>query len=420
MTNKLYQINKNGLPLTPVVPDVTEEVNQISDGRVWYLAIAAVLVSAIGAGVAWVISFLVHTLSSLLYYGETNTAYGLENTELGPVVILIPVAGAALLIWLSRYTAPLLRALGLTIAIGAGNPLGEESMGMLFNGGLGNLAGKLFHFTPTECRILFIAGICSALGSFFGAPIAAVALALEVLLTTYSLANILPVIVAAATAGGISYFIRDGHPFLGFTDLPVMNTNAIIVYAAIALIIGAWARLSTWLYLLIGKWFGKLTMKSSWYGLSVALLVGIIGYISPRILGTGSGYIKDLLLAHVTLWILFSLALLKWIAWLFFSGANKTGSGILPLLITGGAAGLLIGVIIQLLFPSVIMNTGIIVLVGMSAMVAGTSRALLTTIVLMLEMTQQMNAALPVLIAAIVAYSIAIIKRKTAADQKVK
>lgn len=414
MTNKLYEINKNGLPLTPVVPHITEDVNPTRDGRVWYLSAAAVLVSAIGAGAAWVIWLLIQTLSSLLYYGEINTTNGLENTELGPVVILIPVAGAALLIWLGRYTAPLLRTLGLTIAIGAGNPLGEESAGMLFNGGLGNLAGKLFHFTPTECRILFTAGICSALGSFFGAPIAAVVLALEVLLTTYTLTNILPVILAAATAGGISYLFRDGHPYLGFTDLPVMNTNAVIVYAAIALIVGAWARLSTWLYLLIGKWFGKLTMKNSWYGLLAALLVGITGYISPRILGTGSGYIKDLLLAHVTLWILISLALLKWVAWLFFSGANKTGSGILPLLITGGAAGLLIGVIIQLLFPAVIMNTGIIVLVGMSAMMAGTSRALFTTIVLMLEMTHQVNAALPVFIAVILAYSIAIIKRKTA------
>ena len=68
----------------------------------------------------------------------------------------------------------------------------------------------------------------------------------------------------------------------------------------------------------------------------------------------------------------------------------------------------------QMLFPAVMINAGIVVLVGMGAMLAGTSRLLFTAIVLLLEMTHDINAALPAILACILAYGIAIFKSKTA------
>ncbi|MET3875464.1 chloride channel protein [Chitinophaga sp. OAE865] len=416
MTTKLYAITKNGLPLMAVEPlQIPANASIPGSSRTWYLSIAAILVAAAGAVVAWGITTIIHWIASLVYYGEIITAYtGIENTERDLWIIIIPVAGAILLTALGRYTSPLLRASGLTVAIGAGNPLGIENAAMLFNGGIGAWTGKLFRCTEEECRILFIAGACSTLGSLFGAPVAAVFLALELCLPNRTLKNILPVVAAAATAAAGNYLYRGTAPVLSFSSLPAMNGKAVAAYSVIAILVGLWARLSTVLYKLIGKWFGKLTKYNKWYLLTVALLAGIAGYIFPRILGTGEGYVTDLLQAHVTLAILFALAFIKWIAWLFFSGANKTGSGIIPLLVIGGAIGLLIGAPMQMLFPAVMINAGIVVLVGMGAMLAGTSRLVFTAIVLLLEMTHDINAALPAMLACVLAYGIAIFKSKTA------
>ncbi|MEZ2441880.1 chloride channel protein [Chitinophaga sp. RCC_12] len=417
MINKLYAITKNGLPVVPAAAYEPADVPGKKASRTLYLSVAAIVAAAGGAVAAWGINVIIHAIASLVYYGEIDTAYrGIENTEREWWIIGIPVVGALFLVAIARYTSSLLRALGLTVAIGAGNPLGIENAAMLFNGGLGAWIGKLFGCTSDECRLLFTAGMCSTLGSLFGAPVAAVLLALEVFLAEWTLASILPVAAAAATAAAGSYLYRGTTPVLSFTALPAMSAKAMIGYMIVALIVGLWARLSTALYHLIGKWFGILTNYNAWYLLLAALLTGIIGYIFPRILGTGEGYVRDLLEAHVTLAILFTLAFMKWIAWIFFSGANKTGGGIIPLLIIGGALGLLIGAPLQMAFPSLMINAGIVVLVGMGAMLAGTSRAVLTAIILLLEMTHDVNAALPAILACILAYGIAVFKRKKRQD----
>jgi len=67
------------------------------------------------------------------------------------------------------------------------------------------------------------------------------------------------------------------------------------------------------------------------------------------------------------------------------------------LLTIGGATGALIGSIGMFWFPNSGINIPLSVLVGMSAMFAGASRAFLTSIVFALETTGQSNALLPLL-----------------------
>ena len=406
----LYYITKNGFPIVPMPADNLEyaRVKQLS--RSMYLSFAAILVAAIGAVAGKLITVIIQSLTALVYFGDiTKDINGAENDELSLWIILIPVAGAVLLTWLSRNNTSFFKAIGLTVAIAAGAPLGVETPVMIFNGAVGNRAGKLFGCTQEECYILFVAGTCSTLASLFGAPVAAMFLAMEVFFAAVTFYTMLPVILAAITAGVGCYLLRGTTPVFNIPTAPVTNKQALLAYLSVGLIIGLWGSMSIKLSKLIGKMFGKLTIQHRWYLLFAALVVGIAGYVSPRVLGTGNHYVNDLLQAHVTLSILFALAILKLVAWLFFSAAYKTGSGITPLLITGGAAGLLIGVVIQLIFPSVVIHSGTLVLAGMGAMLAGTSRAVLTAAILSVELTHDVNTALPVLGACCVAYCISLL-----------
>lgn len=406
----LYHITKNGFPIVPVPADNLEHARVKQCSRSMYLSFAAILVAAAGTVAGKLTTVIIQWLTALVYFGDIKKGInGAENDELGIWIILIPIAGAVLLTGLSRYSSTFLKAIGLTVAIAAGAPLGVESPAMIFNGALGNWAGKLFGCTPEECYILFVAGTCSTLGSLFGAPVAAMFLAMEVFFAAVTFYTMLPVILAAITAGVGSYLLRGTTPVFNIPTAPVINIQALLAYLAVGFIIGLWGNMSAKLSTRIERMFGKLTIKHRWYFLFAALIVGIIGYISPRVLGTGNHYVNDLLQAHVTLSILFALAVLKLVAWLFFSGAYKTGSGITPLLITGGAAGLLIGVAIQLVFPSVVIHSGTLVLAGMGAMLAGTSRAVLTAAILSVELTHDVNTALPVLGACCIAYCMSLL-----------
>jgi H+/Cl- antiporter ClcA len=406
----LYHITKNGFRIIPISADNLEYTRVKQFSRSMYLSIAAILVAAVGTVAGKLFTMIIQWLTAWVYFGDVKKdVNGAENDELGIWIILIPIAGAVLLTWLSRHRSAFLKAIGLTAAIAAGAPLGVESPAMIFNGALGNQAGKLFRCTPEESYVLFVAGACSTLGSLFGAPVAAMFLAMEVFFAAVTFYTMLPVILAAVTAGAGSYLLRGTTPVFNIPTAPTTNKQALIAYLAVGLFVGLWGSMSAKLSSRIEKMFGKLTIRNQWYLLFAALIVGIAGYISPRVLGTGNHYVNDLLQAHVTLSILFSLAILKLVAWLFFSGAYKTGSGITPLLITGGAAGLLVGVVIQLVFPAVVIHSGTLVLAGMGAMLAGSSRAVLTAAILSIELTHDINTALPVLGACCIAYCMALL-----------
>jgi len=419
MINLLYDINRKGLPPVPVTDHNTAPAAAIGWSRSIYISLLAMITAASGVAAGWLISHIIPAIMSLAYNGQLQSeTNGVENDELGIWIIFIPVAGALLLTWLGRYASPFLNTLGLTVAIGAGAPMGAESPAMIFTGAIGKWLGRIFRCTPAESYILFVAGVTSTIGGIFGAPVAAIFLAMEIFFSAYTLAGLLPVICAAVIGGAGSYLLRGANPVYSMDPVPGVNGKAILAYLAVGLLIGLWAKFFTKLSRVVEKWFGKLTIRSRWYLLLSALLVGLCSYVSTKAPGTGSYYINDLLHAHVTLAILFGLAIMKLLAWLFFSGAYKTGTGITPLLIAGGAGSLLLGVLIQLLFPSLIVHTGILVLAGMGAMLAGTSRAVLTTIVLSLELTHNIHAALPVAGACIIAYSVSSlrIKRRKAAE----
>jgi len=93
------------------------------------------------------------------------------------------------------------------------------------------------------------------------------------------------------------------------------------------------------------------------------------------------------------------LCILKLISWAIALGSGTSGGTLAPLLTIGGAIGYLAGVAAMYLFPNARITIPLVSLVGMSAMFAGSSRALLTSILFAVETTGQTNALLPLLAA---------------------
>jgi predicted transcriptional regulator len=136
------------------------------------------------------------------------------------------------------------------------------------------------------------------------------------------------------------------------------------------------------------------------------LAVGIVGYFAPRTLGVGYDNITDLLSGTMTLKLVISLCLFKFISWAIALGSGTSGGTLAPLLTIGGATGALLGMLVNLLFPNAGVTIPLAAMVGMSAMFAGASRALLTSIIFALETTGQSHALLPLLAACLASYGV--------------
>ena len=93
--------------------------------------------------------------------------------------------------------------------------------------------------------------------------------------------------------------------------------------------------------------------------------------------------------------LLFGVA--KWVSWSIALGSGTSGGTLAPLFIIGGSLGAGLAMLLSGLFPEWGINPAVAGLVGMAAMFAGASRALLTAVVFAVEVTHQPNALLPLM-----------------------
>ena len=92
------------------------------------------------------------------------------------------------------------------------------------------------------------------------------------------------------------------------------------------------------------------------------------------------------------------LCAMKLLSWLIALGSGTSGGTLAPLLTFGSGLGLLLAAGVNRLLPELHLPPGLAALVGMTAMFAGASRALLASVVFAFETTMQPHA-LPALLA---------------------
>jgi CBS domain-containing protein len=145
-----------------------------------------------------------------------------------------------------------------------------------------------------------------------------------------------------------------------------------------------------------------------WWPALGALVLGVIGWWEPRVLGVGYGNIRGILGGNIVGESLVLLTVLKTTGWLIALGSGTAGGTMAPLFTIGGGAGSLLASGVILLFPSMGVDIRIGALVGMAAMFTGASRALLASVVFAFETTQQPLGLLPLLAGCTGAYLISL------------
>jgi H+/Cl- antiporter ClcA len=251
--------------------------------------------------------------------------------------------------------------------------------------------------------LLYHCGTVAAISGCFGTPLTAICLAIEILLSEWTIGTIIPVLLAAAVGTLPSWLMQGSVPLFTITiKEPVIWSAGL----AIGVLIGLWATATIRLTKVFKRWLGALVNKSYWWLLIPAVVACLVWFYSPNHITNLNGYMEDLLQARVTLFLLFSLALLNWLTWSLYNAGFGTGAGILPLLLNGGAWALFAGLLIQLSVPSLKLDAVFMVLLGMTAMFAAGSRALLTALVLGLELSGSVDFILPGTIACVTAYGL--------------
>ena len=397
------------------------------------------LAAAIGVVVAIValgLLDLIGLLTNLLYSGRISTRIARPDTgPLGVASILVPVLGGLVVGLMARFGSERIRGHGIpeametillrgsrmeprlavlkplssAISIGSGGPFGAEGPIIVTGGAVGSIAGQLLHLTAAERRALLVAGAAGGMTAVFGTPLAAVLLAVELLLFEWRPRSAIPVAAAAATAEVVRELLAS-HGLLAATPLFAMPHAAGALSAsvdagalAVGLACGALAWLMTRCVYAAEDLFTRLPLHWSWWPALGGLVVGVGGLVDPRVLGVGYDTIRDELTAKLAIGALVLLLVCKLAVWAVALGSNTSGGILAPLLMLGAAVGAIMGHVL----PDA--PAGTYALVGLAAALAGVTRSPLTSIVFAVELTHDVNALLPLLIACATAHLLSVL-----------
>ena len=406
----------------------------VADRRLLLIGGMAVVVGGLGAAVALVLLRLIDFMTNLFFFGRLSfgPASPADNT-LGPMVIAVPVIGALIIGFIARYGSERIRGHGIpeaieailigrsrvepkvavlkplssAVSIGSGGPFGAEGPIIMTGGAFGSMIAQFFHHTAAERKTLLVAGAAAGMSATFGTPVAAVLLAVELLLFEWRPRSMIPVALASATAAAIRI------PLLGRPPLfEVPPHAASIGFDAIAacLVVGlAAGLLSAGLTAAVyaaEDAFARLPIHWMWWPAIGGLVVGIGGFLFPRALGVGYATIGDLLNGSLAVGTIVGILVVKGVIWSVALGSGTSGGVLAPLLMMGGA----LGGLLALVLPD--EGIGFWPMVSMAAILGGTMRSPFTGVVFAFELTHDVDALLPLLIAVSVAYATTVLLMK--------
>ncbi|MBS1647702.1 MAG: chloride channel protein [Bacteroidetes bacterium] len=427
---------KNGIPVSPSMNPALEAENfqpqkRGNKRRILYISFITFCISIAISFIAKFLVLLINLITNLSFYGAFSTAHASPTgNTLGWFVVLVPVLGSILVGLMAYFGSQAIRGHGIpeameqiltnqskikpvitflkplsaAISIGTGGPFGSEGPIIATGGALGSTLGQIIKISHYERKILLAAGATAGMSAIFGCPLAAIFLAVELLLFELSTRSILPVSIACITGAAGHHLLFGQNPVFSMPDVPHASNFALLAYAVIGVLVGLLSVFVSKAVYWVEEGFEKLPIHWMWWPAIGGLVVGIIGYFFPHTLGVGYDNISNVLSGSMAIKALLVLGIFKFISWAVALGSGTSGGTLAPLLTIGGAMGALIGMGFEQYLHQTEIYLPLAALVGMAAMFAGASRALLTSIVFALETTMQSNALLPLMAACFASY----------------
>jgi CIC family chloride channel protein len=410
--------------------DTPPDVNPV-DHRTALIAGLAIVIAA-GAGlVAQLLTALIALITNVAFYHTVSLVLRSPGAaHVGAWVLVIPVLGALIIGIMARYGSAAIRGHGIpevmervlygesriparvmilkplsaAVAIGTGGPFGAEGPIIATGGALGSLVGQLVHVSADERKTLLAAGAAAGMAATFGSPISAVLLAVELLLFEYRARSLIPVALAAVSAMAVRIVFRGTGTDFAIGSIAQSHGEALAFYTLIGALVGVAAAYITRATYWVEDTFERLPIHWAWWPAIGALFLGVIGYLQPRVLGIGYENITAIINQDVVGTALAVFVLAKFLAWVIYLGSGTSGGTLAPLFTIGGGLGALLGTATAALVPGANISPQVAALVGMTAMFAGASHALLAAVVFTFEITRQPFGLLPLLAGGTAAY----------------
>lgn len=452
--------------------------------------IFAGVIGILGGFGAVLFTLLIDTVSK--YTVESIVPAIDENGMWLLALCLCPAAGLLVVSWFTRRFAPeaqghgvpevitavarhdgvirprvsLVKILASGVCIGTGGSIGREGPIVQIGSSLGSVFGQVFKLSSRNIKVLVAAGAAAGISATFNAPLAGVVFASEIILGSFAVESLTPIVIASVLADVVQVHVGEHrfeaafphiyHSFHGaWEQLPSYVLLGVICGLAAAGFIKLLYGVEDLGQRYLPRWWARALVLGGLVGLAGAFYpmmapVQPLGVEQnadashettlPPLFGVGYGVVDHALHLELSptdtagdkqthkhiddlpkdkrqeaeskivrlqpsellmeLWWLLPLAFLKPLMTSLTLGAGGSGGIFAPSLFIGATTGASFGVICNIVVPEWSANPGVYAIVGMGAVVAGTTQGVLSAILIVYEMTSNYHVILPIMAAA--------------------
>lgn len=282
------------------------------------------------------------------------------------------------------------------VIVGMGAAVGREAA--LKDAGA-SVAGKICDWTglsPEERHLLVACGAGAGMAAAYNVPLGGALFAVEVLLGTMSLSNVLAAMIASFTGVAVSWLLLPNVPSFNVSQLSI--TPSLLLWAVLA---GPALGAASALYVRFIGWSGTGKPKGVMALIAPViafLLLGLIAVRFPEILGNGKNVVQEAFGSQLSVGLLCWLLVLRPLATAMCFKSGVPGGLFTPTMTFGALLGGLLGQCWSYLAPATSKDSYAII--GAGAMLASASQGPLSSAIFMLELTNHTDALIvPLLIA---------------------
>ena len=297
---------------------------------------------------------------------------------------------------------------GGILSIGSGLALGREGPSVQMGGAIGDAISGLLKVSTRERLTLISAGAGAGLAAAFNAPLSGLIFVLEEVRRDFQPIMFGATFVAAVVADIITRLGSSQFPIFTVPSYGMPPLSSLPIFAILGIFAGFLGVLFNRGLLTTISLFARvlerfITLAAAFTG----GLIGLVGWFSPSMLGSGNSLIDTVLQGRLLLALIPIYFMIRFLLTTTSYGTGAPGGIFTPLLVLGALIGLAFGQISNLIVPNIVPIPAVFAVVGMAAYFTAIVRAPLTGIMLIVEMTGDHSLMLALLVSCFCAYAVA-------------
>ncbi len=292
--------------------------------------------------------------------------------------------------------------------IGSGFSAGRETPIIHISAAIASTIGQLLKLPGNKIKTLALCGTAAGISAAFNTPIAGAIFVAEILSLEIPSFRF-SAIITASLMGAITSKLFDPYPLgLFIPEYTYIGYQELLLYPILGLLSGIISSFFLFSLFRIDDLLNKkIKINPLFLPILGGFFIGLTALFFPQIMGIGYKEVQTIILSNNLIWFyILILIFIKILATSVTLGVGGSGGTLSPSIFVGALIGFLYFQLVKFTFPDPEFLSAGFILAGMSGLIAGTLRAPITSIIIIFELSGNINLVIPLFFTAGISYLI--------------